>query len=388
MDINEITAFASVFVDCFIILQILIIYRHYRYPTLRFLLLGILLLVVADFEPITKYFSLITFGDSVIVTAFEVILRDFAVMSLLLVLEASSTQNVFTQRNILLGVLLVMIATGVLVTASIMKIEEPALYGGLGHIDFTQPADFMGIGLVLVVYFLLFLFIGDVLIIGQIVLIIQRLAQQKRENLNPKRRENIQNLQIGCYILIISSCFTPILPFIGDILMIFGFLLLIWNIRKSGDSLIYEPSLRYLIVMDQGGVPVFSYSFLIGSFFEPAAPEGQKTTSHREALYSGAISGISSLISEMVDSKQTVEQIILNRDVVIVRQLLGGKYAALLFIGRVTQLFKDALEKFSNEILPVLETLSPLKILSPEKVENTSQLVAKHFGPNVQSIIK
>ncbi len=389
MDVNEITALASIVVDCYLIVQIIIIYRHYKYPTLRFLLLSILLLVVADLEPITKYFTSINFGDSVIITSIDMILRGFAVLSLLLVLEASTKEKVFIGQNLLLVFLLVCVSTGVLVTAGLMKSEESVLYAGLGHIDFTPPTAFSEFGLVLLSNFLFFLFIGDVMIVVQIALIIINLAQQKRESPNLKRQKNILNLQIGCYVLIVGSCFTPLLPFIGDLLMMFGFLFLIWNTRQTGDLLLYEPSLRYLIVMDSGGVPVFSFSFQLGSLIELSAPRSQDSPdAHREALYSGAISGISSLISEMVDSKQTVEQIILNRDIVIVRQVLGSQYAILLFTGRATKLFLDALDKFSQEIVPVLETITPLKTFSPENVEHTSQLVAKHFGPNVQSILK
>ncbi|OLS12033.1 MAG: hypothetical protein RBG13Loki_4377 [Promethearchaeota archaeon CR_4] len=384
-EINTIAAIASVIVDCFIIVQIFRIYNHYQYPTLRFLLVGILLLVIADLEPISKYIVLIGFGVSVIITAIDVILRCFAVFSLLLLLDASATQTLYTRRNIILGMLLVISATGVVVTALLMNVGEPNLYSGLGHIDFAPPSAFSGFGLVLLSLFLDFLILGDLLIVGQIGLIVFTLARQKKESPNPARRKNISYLQIGCCILITGSFFAPVLSFIGDTLMIFGFLFLIWNIRKSGDLLLYESTLRHLIVMRPGGIPVFSFSFQTGSPVEINASGSPIQRTHKDALYSGAISGISSLISEIIDSKQNVEQINLNRDIVIVRQLLEGKFAVLLFTGRATKLFREALDRFSREISPLLTTLSPIGNLSPEDLENTNRLITKHFGPNIQS---
>ncbi len=80
----------------------------------------------------------------------------------------------------------------------------------------------------------------------------------------------------------------------------------------------------------------------------------------------------------MTGTDQMVEEIYLERAIIIIRQVLDRKFAILLFTGQTTRILYETLDKFTADMPSLLKGLEPSESLSNEG--EARALVLKYFA--------
>lgn len=226
----------------------------------------------------------------------------------------------------------------------------------------------------------LFVIISLVVILILLLAVWRNIQHQIRSRQNQETKRILRGVRLGSFLIVLS----PILfsafeeaPVIGPSLSTMGLILLIYYYHQGGTFLLQGEHLRRLIIVNKLGLPIYSYYF---SPFQDAEKSGLKDIREedKEALFSGAISSIISVLAEITGTDQLVREIWLDNLIMMVRS--SGEHLLILFVDRSTRFYRDALRHCSHRMEPFLNEIILGHTLTTDQCKIANSFVEEFFG--------
>ncbi len=145
---------------------------------------------------------------------------------------------------------------------------------------------------------------------------------------------------------------------------------------NSGIHVFQEEGLRRLMIIDNAGLPLYSYLF---SGFEGKEMSSQQLE-NEEMMFSGALKAISSLFGELTGANQTLKEIILDKIVLLVQLSPEKDKLVILFCDRPTKFHREAIEHFTDSLFKEVPVWFENLRISGENEATIVELIKKYFG--------
>ena len=146
---------------------------------------------------------------------------------------------------------------------------------------------------------------------------------------------------------------------------------------KYGNFILQGEILQHMVILDSEGLPIYGYKF-------------SKDTEHgdgindREILFSGALTAISSLITQFTGNEsQEVKEITLNGLIIMVSSIKvqENNYSVVLLTKKSTVFYRDSLKKFTKNIPMIIEqNMERNYAFNVDQIKNTNILLESSFG--------
>jgi hypothetical protein len=367
---------------------LLLVYRKNKYQTVKYLLIATTILLVAQF--ITAIFtSSFRIGDispdavPTIMWALLSVSELIATFCLLLFFEAFMSERVLTKRNNLILMIITSVSTGIIGFGVVVTrvLDEFAIR--IDNLDevFTLLDTSATIALGM---FTSFLSMGVIISVVMGILLFKNLMKLRKHTRNQEISKSITKMSLVVLLLtlapiVLSGAFqTHISGQIGVlvILLCIGVFFLFY--MRGGMFNIQSQSLRRLLVINQGGIPVYSYVFQ--HFDKPKKEEDvvEMPDEDQELLFSGALRAISILLEEFTGTNHTIEEIFFGNLLMMIKQCRD--LSIVLVADKPSIFFREALESFSKQLHKTIPNIDKTLNFTKEQTEKASILLEHQFG--------
>ncbi len=303
---------------------------------------------------------------------------------LLLFLDSFETNQILTRNNLILGIIVTSYIS-MLVVITPLVITIVLSYSNLNaNADDLWEKTFESVivselGVILI--FLSLLVITGLLILLLTIILMFKAVKKVKNVKNPKIKKMLKRMMI-------ALVFVTVIPFIlgaiteetilSSLSLTIGLGLFFFFFWKAGIFVLQSESLNLLLIVDESGIPVYSY------YFKEYTTDYEHISKHdgtdQEILFSGALKAISTLLSEFTGAKKEVKEIVLDNMTLLVKQI--DNFSIVLITDKVTEFFEDALEAFSLNVQEVFTHIIVETGMNSQQKEKTEKLVEIHFGTN------
>ena len=200
-------------------------------------------------------------------------------------------------------------------------------------------------------------------------------------------------MQIGAILICIGG-FLEIQsqdPWIGNIFELLGLILFFYIYLKEGIYVLQEETLRRIIIIDYGGIPVYSYLFKHYSKIvqNPSFEEKKRrlisiSDSADDILFSGTLKAILNLLGEFTGSNQILREISLDKSILLIKQTPDKRYTVVLLSDSTSSFIQDALDRFTASFFKELPHLPSVQALSRIELNTANHLSEMYFGPGLK----
>ncbi len=352
-------------------------YIQYRYKTLVFIFIAVGLMIFSHI-----YTIIFPFDTEIGIMAWSLItiVQLISLYLILLFIESFESENVLTKKNLILGGLMVSATPLYFMLSMLMRI----LIGqynltSIEHLFEDSVPTYLELSVsVLYVIFSILLYVLFFIIA---VCIIKRLVSKIRNTRNTDVKNLLKKMTVTLGIMILAPVFIGVL-FQNPNIDLAGFIITIslglffYFYNKGGIFLLQSESLRNLIIINESGIPVYSYSF---NTFEEDNSLSKTECENKQILFSGALKAISNLIHEFVGEEKEIKEIAFE-DLKLLIKPLGDKLSIVLVTDLSSKYFIEALEGFKEDVGEVIASMSTDINLRKNEVENVNALVESNFG--------
>lgn len=140
-------------------------------------------------------------------------------------------------------------------------------------------------------------------------------------------------------------------------------------------------NLHFLFVFDNAGIPIYSYTF---DFIhkEDSSIDVPSISSPDEILLSGALKAIFSLLTNFTGVNQTVKEIKLEQETILVTPSKLNQYAVVLLLEEPNAFYRSATLNFSRQFFEILDKIKPNERLVGVQLKQANTLIKEFFGVN------
>ena len=159
-----------------------------------------------------------------------------------------------------------------------------------------------------------------------------------------------------------------------SITSIIGVSFFLYGIHRGGFYIFKGESLRKLIIITNYGIPVYSYDFR-------SLKDGQTISDKisSEILFSGAMSSISTLLSEFTGKDKKVEEILLS-DLVIMINGFVENYSIILLVDHSSKFYRTAIERFTEMTIDLVNGLKKGMVFNNNEIKIANKFIEQAFG--------
>lgn len=165
---------------------------------------------------------------------------------------------------------------------------------------------------------------------------------------------------------------------IGTFISAIGFIIMAVLNFKYGNFILQGEILQHMVILDSEGLPIYGYKFNMNDI------DNEDDINDREILFSGALTAVSSLITEFTgNTSQEVREITLNGLIIMVSSIKvqENNYSVVLLTKKSTVFYRDSLKKFTKNIPMIIEQNMQRNYgFTVEQVKNTNMLLESSFG--------
>jgi hypothetical protein len=383
-----IISISQLFFGLGLFIWLLLVYRKNKYQTVKYLLIATTILLAAQF--ITAIFtSSFRIGDinpdavPTIMWALLSVSELIATFCLLLFFEAFMSERVLTKRNNLILMIITSVSTGIIGFGVVVTriFAESAI--GLDNIDevfiLLEASEYIITGM-----FTFFLTMGGIIAFVMGILLFKNLMKLRRKTHNQEISKSITKMSIVVLLLAIapivlsSAVQTHISGQLGVLIILVCIGAFFVFYMRGGMFNIQSQSLRRLLIINQGGIPVYSYVF---QHFEK--PKKEETTiempdEDQELLFSGALKAISILLEEFTGTNHTIEEIFFGNLLMMIKQCKD--LSIVLVADKSSIFFREALESFSKQLHKTIPDIDTIFNFTKEQTTRASLLLEHQFG--------
>lgn len=201
--------------------------------------------------------------------------------------------------------------------------------------------------------------------------------------------KNIENKQIKKATKMFQTSVIPILLgslialtlniTTGTFISAIGFIIMAVFSLKYGNYILQGEILQHMVILDSDGFPLYGYKF---NDLQSDSDDGD--INDKEILFSGALSAISSLISEFTGStSHEVKEITLNGLIIMISsvKVQEKRYSVVLLTKKSTIFYRDSLKKFTKNIpLIIGQNIKRNYGFTVDQIKNTNKLLESSFG--------
>lgn len=366
-------------------------YMKTRYQTIRYLVFACCLILLTQLTGIllTKSYQPGAIQSNSVPSLMWALLFSselIAIFCLLLFFEAFTSERVFTKRNIFILVFITIVSTSMITSGVILDqlfytyditldnlapvINNPVeTYGFFGVTASIIYFSSTGLGILLTIVMSCILFINFL-----------RTAKipENSEMRNTSRKMSFMVLVLVLVPIILSaSTQTHVGSQIGLLIISLSIGLFFLFYLRGGMFRIKSQSLKRLLVIDAGGVPIYSYNF------EELNLNNDKSSNiengkDQDILFSGALRAISILLEEFTGTNHSLEEIFFGNLFLIIKQVQD--FSIVLVTEHSSIFFKEALNSFSSNLFNQLSNSSMCLNLSQNQEKVATQLLEDKFG--------
>lgn len=366
-----------------ILAKILLTYRKHKFPTIKYALTGLLLIGAAEMRVLISVKKGTQETMGLAMSSIGLVATIGALYCILLFIEAFSSETPFTTRNAVLGVIVAIVATGMLVTAiqatqlSLAMPDEPP-------VDvMREGGDLHETEQIVLLIFLICVGLGFLTTAAIVVFINLILTTKIKECSHRQAKKVLIRMRISTVIFAVGGLGEVKGSFGGLVIALIAYGYMFWTYSRHGVFILQDDSLRRLIVMNDTGLPVYSYIF---REFTPRGDTEGMSAEEENVLFTGALQAVSMLLSEFTGANQAVKEIRLDRHMMMVRGNPNSKCTIILFTDKSTQFFTDALSEFAAAFFDDVSEIRPNRNLGEEQTTSTDLLVQQCFGVGDASI--
>ncbi|MCG3222859.1 MAG: hypothetical protein H7647_00215 [Candidatus Heimdallarchaeota archaeon] len=365
-----------------------LVYRKNKYQTVKYLLIATTILLTAQF--ITAVFtSSFRIGDlnpdavPTIMWALLSVSELIATFCLLLFFEAFMSERVLTKRNNLVLMIITSVSTGIIGFGVVVTRIFSELSIGLDNLDevfiLLDASEYIVTGM-----FTFFLTMGGIISVVMGILLFKNLMKLRKKTRDQEISKSITKMSIVVLLLTIapillsSAVQTHISGQIGVLIILVCIGVFFIFYMRGGMFNIQSQSLRRLLIINQGGIPVYSYVF---QHFDK--PKKEETTvemadEDQELLFSGALKAISILLEEFTGTNHTIEEIFFGNLLMMIKQCRD--LSIVLVADESSIFFREALESFSKQLHKTIPDINQIFNFTKEQTTKASLLLEHQFG--------
>ncbi len=368
--------FIQFLIDLLILVKIIREFTKSRLTTLIYFMWSFGMFVVADF--LIFLFSVRNirgFMAEVFLLPANSMFSMVGYFLLLLFFTTFDEENVLTRKNVILGVLIAMVISSTYSNSFMISLLYEEHFQGFTSITQFDPDNLTNTVLFLLMGFYLNIIAIFGLVILQFIMIARLINKKMKRAKNPVVQKIMKRMHRHVY-LILFGIFLSGVSIIGNLLVLIGFFMIFWIYLNSGIHIFQEEGLRRLMIIDNAGLPLYSYLF---SGFEGKEMSDQQFE-NEEMMFSGALKAISSLFAELTGANQTLKEIILDKIVLLVQLSPTKDKIVILFCDRATKFHREAIEHFTDTLFKEVPVWLENLRISGENETRIINLIDNYFG--------
>lgn len=352
-------------------------YIKYKNKTLAFILISVGLMIFSHI-----YMVLFPFDTEISIMAWNLIsiVQLISLYLILLFIESFESENVLTKKNLILGGFMTGIVPIYFMLSMLMRVLI-AQYNlkSIEHLFEDNAPTFLELSLT--ISYIIFTLIIYSLFLIIAICIIKRLVNKIRNTRNAEVKKLLKKMTLTLAIMILGPIFIGITSQnanvdLGGVLITvsLGFFFYFYN--KGGIFLLQSESLRNLIIINESGIPVYSYSFYT---YEEDESLSKTEYENKQILFSGALKAISNLIHEFVGEEKEIKEIAFE-ELKLLLKPLGDNLSIVLVTDISSKYFIEALEGFKEDMGKIISSISTDINVKKDEVEKINCIVEDNFG--------
>jgi hypothetical protein len=294
---------------------------------------------------------------------------------ILLFFESFESETPYTKQNLAILVAISAVVSGLFILTIIVQKEEFSLPTGEGVrlADLNYGMLFTENFYILLIFFVFSLF-GLILLLIQSLIIMRFLQKKEKSTQNPEAKMRFSHLKRAMYILpLIIPIFIRFEQFSRFLFVVIAVYLSI-SIYKGGLFMFRSEMLRLLMVIDDSGIPSYSFRFRDVS--------GTQMGDDDEMLFSGALKAVSMLFQNLTGSDVDLKEIVLENAHLMIQRIPDAENSnsAVLVANKSSKFYQEALSLFAEQYAKIYHTLPKLQVISGEKRNEVDDIVKQCFG--------
>jgi hypothetical protein len=377
MDISNLiitTISSGITLNIFIFL--IITYKKYRYPSLKFFLASSIFLILNE---TLSFFAIFiedpSFGLSAFLGYFDLLIIVWALYSIVLFFKTFWYENPLDKVTIVLGLLITFYSSATIIVVLLFAGLQNTIFSGFSNIyeiqTLVNPNEeiqiIIFISLIASISGLASLFFSMMFIEKQLY---SRIKTSKDENI----KKVLNRMRYGNWILIIGLIILLFSEIIGFAILTLGYATIFLFYLRGGIFILQEETLRKLIIMDSAGILKYSYEF------RKFASKQGKRDEDADLLFSGALKAISSLLGELTGSDQELREIHLDKITLLVGSASNRELSMVLMVDNSTKFFRDAFNKVLSELPSTIGQFEDNATFDLDTSVKLDSLIQNRFG--------
>ncbi len=305
---------------------------------------------------------------------------NIALFFLFLFFESFDNESIFTKKNVYLSIVLAMLIVFTLLPPLFIT-DVARIFKNYSEKEFinvlendkplsTLITDIFFVGMVSYLLNLIF----TLVIIIRIINSVRRKFKISKSYINVKK--TLLKMLISTIFILIGFIIST---GIGEIIVDISFLYIVYLYINNGPKTFQFHMLRRLILVNDGGVPIYSYTF---QKFNDDQSARYSDPMADEILFSGAISAVSTLMKEFVGQKEDLKEIKLNNTKFIIDRI-NNKVSIILIIDKSTKANRELLREFVKYLEKIFENKIPIEMFTTDQIKITNSLVKEIFGEGI-----
>lgn len=357
-----------------LIISMILFYRKYKFGAVRYFVYAVLILAQRAFSFLNRediQGSRITFGNLTL----DLIGLILALYCLLLFFESFDSETPYTKRNLGILVAISAVCTGLLILYWIVQREEFSF----PNVESVRLAELnygtlFSENIYILLMFFLFSIIGLILLLIQSFILLKKLYMKEKNTEDPEIKKKLINLRYAFYFLpLIAPIFTRYEQFARFLFVLIAVFIAI-SVLKGGIFIFRSELLQLLFVLDDSGIPSYSFRFRDIS--------SERLTDDDEMLFSGALKAVSMLFQNLTGSEVDLKEIVLENAHVMIQRIpiQNQSLSAVLIAKKSSSFYQDALNLFAQLYSKKANDISSLEVISGAKRQEIDEIVKKCFG--------
>jgi hypothetical protein len=297
-----------------------------------------------------------------------------ALYSLLLFFESFSSESPYTKRNLLIGIFIAAIFSSLTVLNIIVQAEVGEISAQAVRLGEIEISMFREQSLIILALFALFTLASLMLIFVEGIILFRTIDKKRKKAFNDRIKQIFSSLKKSSILIVVAIFLFPAFEQLSRIVL---FLMVIYmgKVLLGGGIFIFrDDTLRLLIVIDDSGIPSYTYRFRDSN--------NDEVGTNDEMLFSGALKAVSMLFSSLTGSEMDVKEIVLEgAHLTIMRSKIAKRDVSVVLISdKSSAFYQEAVIGFSEKFPIYMVPANEFEVISGEKKKKIDDLVESLFG--------
>ncbi|MCY3412874.1 MAG: hypothetical protein INQ03_14650 [Candidatus Heimdallarchaeota archaeon] len=223
--------------------------------------------------------------------------------------------------------------------------------------------------------FLLYNLVNYFLVQLLFIIIFIRFIVSMRRKIKQSTNSTIRPTLIKMFLCTIALFISLFIDLYASELLTIALVLIAYFYVRNGPKIFQFQYMRRLILINNTGIPLYSYTFQSFKNHESSSTDPMSD----ESLFSGALTAIGMLMKEFMGSEEDIKEISFS-NLILTLQRINEDLIAILIKDIRTRSIQDSLDKFAVGLNYILEDVNYKYKISTDTIKLINELAESIFG--------